>query len=292
MKRIFILMFLVANFINIYAQQETTTIEGNRLPYKFQKGAVATELNFSFISLNFNSDGENFTTVPIMPGLKLRVGLNNKWAFRANMQLDFGHNKINNNLDFNDEGNYWKIVRTGTSISKNNYTQFTLAPGFEYHFGMWERLSIYVGGEVLVGFRVSQGSFELDSRELLYQRDYYNNLELVRTTEIKGNIKTKNCYYSGSNYEQTGRMFFGINALTGFDFYFYKGLFLGAELGLGYTHSYALKGTAKGEYESKIKTPNGGSTNFDTIDEIFDTKISGGNFGFRCNPMIRLGWRF
>lgn len=283
MKKIFILLFIVVCSVGVYAQQN----ENHRLPYKLEKGSVTTELNFSPFSFNLNFDGEKLSTGPFaMPGLRIRVGLNNKWALRANVQLDFGHNKINENLDDIYENNYSKTVKTGTRIGKDNYTQFTFAPGFEYHFGNWERLSIYVGGEAILGFRVSQGSFEEDSREMLFHSDYFDEeLKLVNTTETKTSLKTK-------NLDQTGKMFFGVNALAGFDFYVYKGLYLGAELGLGYTHSKVLKGSEKGKRETITTTPDGVTVNTENIDEVFDDKIAGGNLGFRCNPMIRLGWRF
>jgi hypothetical protein len=287
-------MFAVTFSVGAYAQQNSTE-ENTRLPYKLEKGSVTTELNFSPFSFNLNFDGENFSTEPFtMPGLRVRVGLNNKWALRANLQLDFGHNKIQQDLDNFYDDPYWRQTTTGTRIGKESYTQFAIAPGVEYHFGKWERLSIYVGGEVLLGFRVSQSSYELDRRDVIESREWGSDeWKWHQTRVMTSSMKTKNCSYSGGDYySQTGKTFFGINALAGFDFYVYKGLYLGAELGLGYTHSWAMKGTVKGDSETTTTTTAGIDIEKSSTDKEFNDKITGGNLGFRCNPMIRLGWRF
>ena len=89
-------------------------------------------------------------------------------------------------------------------------------------------------------------------------------------------------------------MSFGINAFTGVDFYIYKGLYLGAELGLGYTYKTALKGYAEGYSKSEVTYFDGSIQTFydNKIDIKYNDKISSGNFAFKCNPMLRLGWKF
>jgi len=77
------------------------------------------------------------------------------------------------------------------------------------------------------------------------------------------------------------------------DFYIYKGLYMGAELGLGYAFETYLKGSYK-ETTTTITTPYNGMSvkKTDSKEEKFEDKMTSGNFGFRYNPMIRLGWRF
>jgi len=120
------------------------------------------------------------------------------------------------------------------------------------------------------------------------------------TTTTTSHLEMKNCNYGyscgpwGCNYEyyQTERMYIGVGLFTGFDFYIYKGLYMGAELGFSYRHSIMLKGTAKGK--TTTTTVSETSTAFDEslVDETRKDKITGGNLGFKCNPMIRLGWKF
>jgi len=288
MKKFFILILTIVLVVGAMAQQETSGNEATSAPYKLEKGSITTELNFSPFSIN-----HNFT----MPALRLRYAFSNKLALRANIGLDFGHNKIKENLDDTQEGYYFKEIITGSYVGKGSYTEFSFAPGIEYHFGKWERLSLYVGGELLFGFRTTQTNTELNRENIISQRDYYDNTYYwVQTTSTISTMKTKNCAYAydlcSSYYAQTGKMFFGINALAGFDVYVYKGLYLGAEIGFGYISSFALKGSVKGNSTIEITTPEQMTKKYDTIDEVFNDKISDGKLTFKCNPMIRLGWRF
>ena len=289
-------MLALVSILELTAQQETPGNEAvaSPSPYKLKKGSVSTELLFSPFSININEDGAS--TGPFkMPELRLRVGISNKLALRVNLGLDFGHEQAKINLDKTYNGYYGKIVETGTNTNKSNYTEFSIAPGVEYHFGKWERLSIYVGGELFFGLKTTKSSDVLDKKMYYYDDDNGDNLwQLIETTST---LKTKNCISTyvcdpwgcGYSYRQNGKISLGVNALAGFDFYIYKGLYLGAELGLGYVYSFALKGTVKGK--STIVN-NGTVKREDMIDEKFDDKISTGKFTFKCLPMIRLGWKF
>ena len=294
-------MLITACFLGANAQQDSSTEDVSKPFYKFYKGSVATELNFSLFNINISDDGVS-TNAFSMPELRLRFGLSNKWALRLNLGIDFGHNNIKRNLDNENEGNWTKIITTGERIEKSSYTKFSIAPGFEYHFGNWNRLSIYVGGEIPFGIYVTKSVIDEDRTIEVYERNWYNdnNFELIRATRAVSYMETKNaasayicddwgCYYT---YRQAGNMFFGIKAFAGFDFYVYKGLYLGAELGLGYNHSLALKGSVTGNSTIVTITPTGSDTKMTEIDEKFEDKIMRGHLGFKCNPMIRLGWRF
>jgi hypothetical protein len=297
MKKFFITLLAVASVVGVMAQQETD--KANPAPYKLEKGSITTELNFSPFSINVNYDDESFTTGAFtMPALRLRYALSNKLALRANIGLDYGHNKIKENLDDTYDEYWQRWVTTGDYINKRNYTNFSFAPGIEYHFGKWERLSFYVGGELLFGFKITHNNVDLNSKTSVYNMDYMGEPHLMQEMTTVSTLQTKNCTYTygpwGAHYTRTGKMFFGINALTGFDVYVYKGLYLGAELGLGYTYSLALKGTVKGEETTTTWNAHSDETNTNTseIDELFNDKITDGRFNFKCNPMIRLGWRF
>ena len=286
MKKVFILLIAVAGMVSAMAQEKCCSNDTTPSPYKFQKGSVATELNFTPF----------FNNTPTVPELKLRIGVCKSFVFRVNLGLNFDHKKFKTILDNAYERCGETITIKGERTEKNKYTQFSIAPGIEYHFGNWKRLSLYAGCEIPVGVYTTRSAADEISdvthshgSVLLYRAQSTFSLETKNCNSIYGN----NNYY----YRQTGKVFFGIKAFTGFDFYIYKGLYFGAELGLGYTCSFALKGTAKGSTtmmetyyrngEEYLSVPS-----MEVIDRKFEDKITEGIFNFKCNPMIRLGWRF
>lgn len=122
-------------------------------------------------------------------------------------------------------------------------------PGLEYHFDKFERVSPFIGGEL--GF-------------------------------IAGNSgsKTDNTLNDDYSVEKTPFFGFGINFITGCDIYVCKGLYLGAELGLGYEYN------TTGRKNTEI-------SNGDTVvNEDGNSASSSHDFGFNVNPSIRIGWNF
>jgi len=149
----------------------------------------------------------------------------------------------------------------------------------------------------LFGITTSKSTVDVTSDEWYYTRSSYYDDNYVYTgmTHSERSIETKNCRYGygyGYGY-QNAPLTFGINAIFGMDFYIYKGLYMGAELGLGYAFETYLKGSYK-ETVTTVTTPYNGLPvkETDSKDEKFEDKMTSGNFGFRYNPMIRLGWRF
>ena len=242
--------------------------------YKLEKGNISTELQFSLLNINVSGENNGHFT---LPGLRMRYAITDKWAFRTTLGFDFGHNSAKGTYD-----NYY----TGSYTSKSSYTDFSVLPGIEYHFGKWERMSIYVGGELLLGIKTTKSAYNYN----VSRTDYYY-YPINEELDIKG----KNCEYDINTYnfqnsygEPNGHIAFGGNAVTGIDFYVYKGLYLGAELSFGYAYKTSLKGHLEGTYK---RTENG-STTSESIDKDITDKISSGNLAFKCNPMIRLGWKF
>jgi len=272
--------------------------------YKFEKGNVSTELQLSLFSfsakIDYDDETFNYSTGPFsMPGLRLRCALTEKLLLRTTVGLDFGHNTIKKNLDdslrwYYPYDPYPLIVITGTSTDKNKYTEYSIALGLEYHLGNWERISVYLGGELFFGQRITNGTAELDQRAEYFSYNWADELVQVMVRETTNSLTTKNCKVDGSDYIQNGMMSFGINLVTGMDFFIYKGLYVGAELGLGYGYASFLKGSAKGtsKMRTHISSPPDETIFEDNINKKLDDKINSGNLSFRCNPMIRLGWRF
>ncbi|MBP9970527.1 MAG: hypothetical protein KBE94_04510, partial [Paludibacteraceae bacterium] len=87
----------------------------------------------------------------------------------------------------------------------NRTIAFTLNPGIEKHYPITDRLSTYIGGDIL----------------FTYKTDYalYENSNSIKT-------ETKNA---------TGSTTYGAQFVAGFDIAIFKGLYLGAELNYGAT---------------------------------------------------------
>ena len=301
MKRTVILALVFVGLAS-YAQEQQ---------YKPVKGNFTTEMQLSFLSINaqINMDYEAFSysTGPLsMQGLRFRYFISDKVALRATLGMNFNDHQVERNIDETRHlwinPSYFELVVTGESIEKRSNKTFSFAPGLEYHFGDWERMSLYVGGELFFGRTTTSSELDVKTEALMY---YQNNSEVyfgMHHSELS--IKSKNCVVNYNSYNanfeiygvrQNAPIFYGINLLMGMDFYIYKSLYMGAEFGLGYTYDTYLKGTYEGSYIQTI-TPSGGgpviNLNDDSIDEKMEDKISSSNFSVVYNPMIRIGWRF
>jgi len=277
--------------------------------YKPESGSVTTELQLSLFSFNAKIDYDdetiNYSSGPFtMQGLRFRYFFNEKLALRATIGLNFDHDKVVKNLDDSTFNYYYyydtKSITTGERTSKTRSTTFSIAPGLEYHFGKWERMSLYVGGELFFGVTTSKSTIDENKTSLNYRNfDSYPSENYVYTEKVdyESSTEAKNCKrgygYGNNDYIQNAPMAFGINALLGMDFYIYKGLYMGAEFGLGYAYQTYLKGSYK-ENSITVTTPDIGTPDIkDNSKEVkVEDKISAGNFSVRYNPMIRVGWKF
>jgi len=289
MKKVLILVLIMSGLTSLSQAQ-----------FKPERGNFTTELQFSPFNFNVKVDYDeekvDYSTGPFsMPGFRFRYFFSEKLALRTTIGLNFDHDKISRNLDETIQDYYHKYEYSGKYIEKNRYTAFSIAPGLEYHFGDWDRMSLYVGGELFLGFKTSKGTIEDNREGMYYERDWYSGEYFyVGTFYSEKFVETKNCkrvsycdsYGCREKYVQNAPLFFGFNALIGMDFYIYKGLYMGAELGFGYTFETYLKG-----YHKETITSNLEPQPITTEDKAED-KISAGNLSFRYNPMIRLGWRF
>lgn len=196
------------------------------------------------VELNYSPGGaENGKFEVSEYGAKVRYHMDDNLVLR--LRLGVG-------IDRDITTTYWKDLGEEKEYKTDNtdFTNaFSIMPGIEYHFDRFERVSPYIGGEL--GF-------------------------------IAGNMGTRKDNSKNDDYEVTKAPAFGFDMrfVTGFDVYLCKGLYLGAELGLGY--QYLSSG--RGSHEIS----NGGSVN--TNDGT--TSESSHAFGFKVNPALRIGWNF
>lgn len=215
--------------------------------YKPEKMTVTAELNYSPSIAVSESQNGNFSIdrgfkLPEY-GAKFRLFLNENMAVR--LKLGFGTNSTNA-ISYMDDAD----GKEQEYYDKTKTTEFSFMPGFEYHFSKYERVSPYVGAEI--GFLTGAN------------------------TKIDGE-NTKNDDYTKTKNPYSG---FAFNVVTGFDVYVCKGLYLGAELGLGY------------EYVSDGRSNTKKATGNDTTETDGNTASKGNSFGFYANPSLRVGWCF
>jgi len=137
------------------------------------------------------------------------------------------------------------------SVSKNSSSAFGLNLGLNYHFNGTERISPYVGA--LVGFGL-----------------------------FNEKTKTDNLFHVDGDYQswKTGGIGAQVVVATGFNWYIVNGLYIGAEVGLGFQFTKELK--------SETKSSIGGVSNTTTIDPT----ASACQINFLAVPALRLGWKF
>ncbi|MDR0509544.1 MAG: outer membrane beta-barrel protein [Rikenellaceae bacterium] len=197
-------------------------------------GDIAVELNFAPFS------GAPFT----LEGLNARYFISDKLAARVNLDLSI------------NSGKNVTPSSTGDFTDKASVVDFGLAPGIEYHFGNWNRVSLYGGAQLGISMRSAS----------------FNSVRPDVTYKITGATSD-----TGENRKYFG---FGIEAFTGIDVYVYRNIYVGAEFGLGFN-------TLKfGTYKEELKAS--GST---TTTEHKSTS-STSSLSFSATPTFRLGWRF
>lgn len=95
-----------------------------------------------------------------------------------------------------------------TLTDKDRTIDFSINPGYEYHFDGTDKLSPYIGGELAY----TQTSEKVS--------DESNNQTQIRTLTTKTSNST-----------------IGLRILAGGDYYFTDKIYLGAELGFGFTRT-------------------------------------------------------
>ena len=158
-------------------------------------------------------------------GIKFRSFSSETSAFRVSVFVGFD-SSTDVSLGGGSDG-------LGELNSTSSTFDFSVRPGLEKHFTGTDKLSPYIGGEVLVGFSSST------EKDEMYATEAFEN-------------KTKN-----------GSLTFGLNALAGVDYYFAQNIYLGAEFGFGF--SFESMNDTKFESTQNdvddVTSPNGSGIN-------------------------------
>ena len=133
-------------------------------------------------------------------------------------------------------------------------SQFSVTPGIIYSFEGTDRLTPFIGFELMLGSTSDKATLE----------------------QRRGNSLTKTVTTNADDALNT----FGASIFTGFNYYFAQNIYVGVEAGLGIISASVKKQSIK-------RTSDGSTTTFDTEEERGASGI-----GLMCNPAIRLGWAF
>jgi hypothetical protein len=216
-------LFTVAMFsiCSIITAQENTSTTTAVSDFKPEAGANNLEINFTPLG-----------NTPIsITNFRYRRFLSETAALR----LGFGISLVSSS---NEE--VLKPTVGSDIIKRSKVSSFgwNIKPGYEMHFEGTKRLSPYVGGELAIASQTSKTvSHSLSATN-----------EVIETT-----IKNANPGYIG---------FFsiGANALAGFDFYVAKHLYMGAEMGFGFSYisNYKRKTTSSPAPVTAVKDADQG----------------------------------
>ncbi|MCS6824346.1 MAG: hypothetical protein NZ529_08630 [Cytophagaceae bacterium] len=152
---------------------------------------------------------------------------------------------------------------------KESSFEFSIRPGYEKHFAGTSKLSPFVAGELDLGIKTT--SLKEESQNIFSNDPDPTPQVYTKTTKNEG-----------------GYFRVGLNALAGFDWYFTSKLYMGGELGFGFSmiKNSAIKVT---DEEAKAQA----EFNNTTYEEPAPEKQGGEfNLGPVVNGRIRLGFVF
>lgn len=236
MRKTFLLFVMSAATLGTALSQDEATMSTSS-GFKPSAGDKTLEVQFAPLGGNPISIG----------GIRARKFTSATSALRLNVFL--GYNTSSEITQQEDGDADLKELKDVTS----SFT-FDIRPGIESHFGGSEKLSPFIGAELVLGFRSSTT-----------KSDYQDADDNVQTDKIINEN-------SGDGYLQLG-----LNGLAGVDFYFAKNLYLGTEIGFGLL--WAKDGT------QKVKPAEG-----DAPDDV--KRGSSFDLGPVFTSQIRLGWVF
>lgn len=209
------------------------------------------------VEVQFNPFSDDFGTFKL-DQLKGRYFFSDKDAIRFGIGFGLDNTKLTPAPDDNDD--------TWSKAKKGN---FSLNLGYERHFFNYKRVNLYAGAGLGFALQSVSASSQVEDAGKTYEYKLCNAWDADQTTDLDNRSFTE----------------FNIKAFTGIDFYVYKGLFVGAELGIKFGfQNYPGVYTKGGLDDNGNWSDNKESDKFD--------KVSGFNLSTYVEPALRLGWTF
>lgn len=165
-----------------------------------------------------------------------------------------------------------EVEKTNT---KNSWGDFQINLGYERHFFNYKRVDLYAGVEAVYTHAWAKTKAEK------YNEIFNNNGDVVGS--YIESVETKNVAQDKDGNAKRGGNAFAFNLFTGINFSIYKGLYVGAEIGLGF-------GFENNGWVQTV-TDNIGNTGLKDKGPKTD-KTSSFETKFYANPAFRLGWTF
>ncbi len=241
---------------------------------KFQGGEKNLEVNFSPLSASpIGIDGIRFRMFN-SESSAIRVGFSINGGKTTDVMSQAGPNAVD------------PTVTDPELYSTDKSFGFSLRPGYEKHFAGTDRLSPYVGAELI---------FAMTSKT--YTEEYRSG-NSVATNPDPANWTT------WTAARKDGTTTFGLNAVAGADFYFADNFYLGVELGLGFQsvkqkdveitisdeNAWLQPGTPT-HVDGFLSTKDGKMVIESTIGDGTG-KYKNSNWGPNFQSTLRLGWLF
>lgn len=292
MKKLLVLLAVCAG---------VTTATAQELP---KKGSIVTEIGFT----PFKSSGETFKLNDAM--LKFRYFVTDKDVVRLKLGVGIDNNTTDNATFTHPQdlsGNNVQVVDNSTKTT-NKKSDIQIMLGYERHFAPTGRFDVYAGAEI--GFEWNNRSGSVETNGLTTG---YSNSKLDYTLQSARNTDYTDMTPDG---ELSSHAFKG-GVFAGLDFYIYKGLYIGTELGISFTSGKSPNGYYSYNYSSVATNSSGvvtyalnesysGDTGLTTTNTTINnnttttisaqqastTERSATKLKLYVEPAIRLGWKF
>lgn len=239
-----------------------------------------------------------------------RLFINETSAVRLGIGVGFNTDKDEQKQSINSQSvnaNNYDIGNSLTTI-KNTSLTLKVGAGYEYHFANTGRLDFYGGGEVGYLGRFYSATKTINATS--------TNVLIISGTTTKTQIADTESYdYSNSNADRdkfTEHGIFG-TVFTGIDFYIYRKLYVGAELGLtvnagttsnaswtrNKTHRSVVGANETENWTESFSSETGITNYVDNLNNNnnrqsadYATDSSDSFIKVYVEPTIRIGWMF
>ena len=205
----------------------------------------AERLNLWSTDVEMNLFGNNFNNFRLNE-LNVRRYLNDRTALRFTLGFGMNNDKTTNTTENEDpsiDKNATYYISHSNTETINRVKNFKVGFGYEYHRDIFDKVDIYTGGEL--GFETFLYSATVttnaDAENQNVGTSYYSRTETTYTQTDD--------YYKSDALGSTNMNNIFIGGFAGADVYFYKNIYVGAELGLKYVYSSG----ADGYYETSSK---------------------------------------
>ena len=268
--------------------------------YQLPDGLLAIELQANPFSNDFNTFK--------MGELKGRLFLDNKSVIRVGVGIGIDSDKNDDSKNYDDRSqdqSSYTISKENTQ-TKINKTELRLSLGYEYHFANAGRMDFYGGVEAGYEGKFFSGTVNKSTES----RRVMANTEAL-TSSYDNKEYTKMIPGDSPSYNEHSIF---ANVFTGLDFFIYKGLYIGTELGISFKtgkekNGYYTQTRGEKSYQgTEIKTDwtenyssqtgiknyldNINKTVTTTVEAVTDHSATTTRLKVYVEPAIRIGWLF